>query len=507
MLQNIRLKYIIKKKLYTTIMKQTKLFLVILALFIIHLSINAQDPIRIAGNVYYVGKMDVNKQPIGKGNLHLVGIGKQSLDIIEGEFEGNKVTNAIVLFGISGKKPTYERDRAGKYTGTIEFEIKGNFLVYKLIKGILEIGFSDIRGYNKLSIPCQPEDSCVIKRSASFDSGIVHQDFSGYFHQENGDYDLKCILYPYRDNGVIWYRSTNVLSKAKEKQLKEAAEKELQSPNGIGKKIISSIENQNVPFSEIESQTDKLLTMDYTDELKNTVKKIIKSCRVMATGVNGDNLLSISDEGTERGQMELELIKKLQKYLADKGDANYAKRLNMTPDEVRMEELKDEAFESKDQYKYWLIAHMYEYGSGNNYDKITINLDSALVWYQKAAEIDPKNEESVKAIKYKIKTGGRSYWDDKEEIEAKENYDFLCKKFGKKFTDNALKGNIIIGMPEELMVSAFDARLVETTGNRKIYRIYGWGMTGLTNNTLSNNKHLKSVWVTNGKVTRIRNWE
>lgn len=78
--------------------------------------------------------------------------------------------------------------------------------------------------------------------------------------------------------------------------------------------------------------------------------------------------------------------------------------------------------------------------------------------------------------------------------------------FWKKYVDDVAKGNITVGMPEKLLVAAFKAELVRQTGNKKLYRIYGWGTTNF-GQTLTNTALKKSVWVTNGKVSSITNWQ
>jgi hypothetical protein len=191
------------------------------------------------------------------------------------------------------------------------------------------------------------------------------------------------------------------------------------------------------------------------------------------------------------------------KKVKEKEDAQLKAKL--AREDLMMAKLKIKALSSGKQYDHWIIGHMYEFGEGNDNAKVTINLDSALVWYKKAANIDPINEEYVAAVKYKMKTGG-DYFKHKEQEKEKAAYDTLCKKFGKKYTDDAMAGRITIGMPEALLISAFKTKLVEKTASSKLYRVYGWGMTNL-GTTISNNAHTQSVWVRNGKVSNVRNWQ
>ena len=192
------------------------------------------------------------------------------------------------------------------------------------------------------------------------------------------------------------------------------------------------------------------------------------------------------------------------KKIKEKEDAELKAKL--AKEDLMMAKLKIKALSSGKQYDYWIIGHMYEFGEGNG-NEVTICLDSALVWYKKAAVIDPKTEEYVTAVKYKMKTGG-DYYKHKEQVEKKAAYDTLCKKYGKKYADDAKAGRITIGMPEGLLISAFKTKLVEKNASSKLYRVYGWAVTDYGSSaTISNNAHTQSVWVTNGKVSSVRNWQ
>lgn len=93
----------------------------------------------------------------------------------------------------------------------------------------------------------------------------------------------------------------------------------------------------------------------------------------------------------------------------------------------------------------------------------------------------------------------------KEKLD-KEKYNSLCKKFGKANVDAALKGQIRIGMPEVLFVAVFKPTLKQQSGNKKQYNVYGWGTYEYKRSTtITNNQLKKIVWVTNGKVSSIRN--
>ncbi len=129
----------------------------------------------------------------------------------------------------------------------------------------------------------------------------------------------------------------------------------------------------------------------------------------------------------------------------------------------------------------------------------------------------------TKKVKYLngtlIKSNGKriEYKDGKSEIEiaaakkaddaeAMALYKQLCTKFGKKYVDAALNYKLMVGMPEELLLRSFTAKLVETGRNYKLYHITGLGMTNF-GHTLSDSVLLYSVWVSNGRITSIKSWK
>lgn len=90
----------------------------------------------------------------------------------------------------------------------------------------------------------------------------------------------------------------------------------------------------------------------------------------------------------------------------------------------------------------------------------------------------------------------------KAEQENKKAYAALCKQYGKKYVDAAIQQKPIVGMPEKLLKSAFKLELVEQSTYSKRYHIMGWGWKNF-GQTFSNNVHKSSVWVSNGRVTRV----
>lgn len=97
----------------------------------------------------------------------------------------------------------------------------------------------------------------------------------------------------------------------------------------------------------------------------------------------------------------------------------------------------------------------------------------------------------------------------KEEREeaAKEQaaYNQLCKKFGKKYVDAALRGRIIVGMPEVLMLKTKNCRLKATNGNTKIYNVLEMREYNSAKRVTFKEGITQTVYVSNGRVTSIVN--
>ena len=87
----------------------------------------------------------------------------------------------------------------------------------------------------------------------------------------------------------------------------------------------------------------------------------------------------------------------------------------------------------------------------------------------------------------------------------KEAQQKLYSMFGKKYADDAAAGRVTVGMPEVLLVGAFKTELVYQSATRKRYNVYGTGWTN-GGRTYSDTVLLKTVWVSNGKVTSVTNF-
>lgn len=152
----------------------------------------------------------------------------------------------------------------------------------------------------------------------------------------------------------------------------------------------------------------------------------------------------------EQEQYKIE-IAQWEKIKKEKEQAEYKAALER--DNLQMAKLKMKAVRTGNQYDYWIIGYLYEFGEGNGV-KTTICLDSALVWYKKAAAIDPKNQEYVTAVSHKIKTGGDYYQDKAKETiaNAKKDAKKLGSKYGVTLVNNLINtGQIKTGTPLALL--------------------------------------------------------
>lgn len=202
---------------------------------------------------------------------------------------------------------------------------------------------------------------------------------------------------------------------------------------------------------------------DVRDREKNyephTFQYIIKSISpisLVLTSVDGkDSYTWNRDVKSLTAQEKIEYDKEVErlKQIAEEKRLNAQKAAKERDDRV-MARLKAKAIASGNQYDYWIIGHTYEFGEGNDFVKVTINLDSALVWYKKAAAIDPKNETYVTALSHKMKTGGDFYEDKAKETiaNAKKKAASLGSKYGAAYVNSLINtGNIKVGTPMALL--------------------------------------------------------
>lgn len=485
----------------------------------------------------------------------------QPVDIVEGVFNGNEVANATVRFGISRS----DDDKCEyTYKGGLKYEIVGNG-DDKSIK--LELTGGQLTAGDGAEYQCNPDESITILRTAHSSESIYTKSFGNLYQflSSAGSVEWTCpikmetigsfqnarkacnipdqngLKFYLRDagmedvffeNGVrthyqretgykIEHANDDVLNyklKGSKKQEGDVVDEGVSAMRKhYSEGVATLFEKGTVHVSQNEGQS--IIFYDKSMHPDEFYKKFMKTGSLQElglpvySGVFADTYVAAS-KGSSEAQYNLAMM-----YLEGKGidksrDAarvwleaavhNGYDQAYKPYQLLLMEELKDRARKSSDQYDSWIVGHIYEFGEGNGYH-IDINLDSAIVWYKKAVPLGC-DSEYVTAAEYKKNNNGADYWVDKKQREEKEAYDLLCKNFGKKYTDDALAGRITVGMPETLLVSAFSVKLAQESANSKLYHIYGWGVTNF-GSTISNTVHTKSVWVRNGKVASITNWQ
>ena len=121
--------------------------------------------------------------------------------------------------------------------------------------------------------------------------------------------------------------------------------------------------------------------------------------------------------------------------------------------------------------------------------------------------------EKVKAAKEKAIKDAELKQQQKEEAELKAVIAELNKKYGKKYVDAILRGELAVGMPEELFAIGINKNMFnritrvsldhESAGS-KCYKMYGYGSSETsTRITLSSSKYIGRVWIRNGKISSI----
>lgn len=91
--------------------------------------------------------------------------------------------------------------------------------------------------------------------------------------------------------------------------------------------------------------------------------------------------------------------------------------------------------------------------------------------------------------------------------EERQKIASMVEKYGKTNVDALLRGKIIVGMPQELLVKGVELRILPYLaiplsidhGRSKCYDLYGIGSDG----NLFNPENKGYIWITDGKVSSI----
>lgn len=302
---------------------------------------------------------------------------------------------------------------------------------------------------------------------------------------------------------------------------------------GLQDMIFNAIKDKNATFSKEEELTNRLLAMEKSPKRTKALESVWNQLKKAGSWeVEYTPYAFYWHKGTERGKQELALAERIKKRMNDEGNKTFGflpgqkegdvvvyfdgndvlsggtvlKKNNgvLTVDdrgEMTFKMNDGTVFKGyfKEQVKFLGDSSQFSSYFEEKADLKLLQYEELTPWSGSITYADGTTDEltageSVKAMK------------KAEQEKEKAAYDTLCKKFGKKYTDDAMAGRITIGMPEALLISAFKTKLIEQNASSKLYRIYGWGMTNF-GRTISNNAHTQSVWVRNGKVSNVRNWQ
>ena len=167
--------------------------------------------------------------------------------------------------------------------------------------------------------------------------------------------------------------------------------------------------------------------------------------------------------------------------LTIKGTSEKERSCYINFDDGRIFKTNDyDAFKEEESYgSYRLLKHK----NLTPYTGTLINKDNTGVVIKEGMTQEEREKQSELARK-------------KEEANKKAGYDLLCKAYGKKYVDAAMKGNLIIGMPEDLFLLGYpNTRLRQKSQGTKVYEV---------RNIL--NKITKVVRVRNGRVSGVTNF-
>lgn len=508
----------------------------------------------------YEGKVDSDESPSGEGKLYFFRTDYHNkrigdLDVIKGIFDGNTVTNASIVFDDSNFL------NQSKFFGSLEYTLNsnGDGITYKLIEGILHT--------EKGNFECCADDPCIITRwiKSGFDQTFVtgatgsllkretlqKESFTAPIKIEDiGQFKSLSTIYNWKNgyHSDYWLESTGKKLMMFENGIKVIDGKNIEYPNGdffrhdgtslielnknysngvailLSKGVIAyTINNKagvvlfnnkvedlfNILMSANEFPVSKF-SKNYTGEI---AKFFVGAAKDDANCQYKLGMAYMEGNGVDKDEvLGREWLEKAVKNGNESAKSAIAK-IELKKEKQKLDTYKQNAIRNSDELLMYEIASGYEKGGMQRlgvavYCNFVQNIDSAIVWYKKSAAINSNYQKYVVAAEYKKKTGG-DYWLYKEQQEEKEAYEKLCKQFGKQYVDAVVRRQVIVGMPEKLLLASFDAKLYGQSGNTKTYRIYGWGSRIKLDGTeyISNDHHLMTVWVSGGKVTSFQKWE
>lgn len=140
-------------------------------------------------------------------------------------------------------------------------------------------------------------------------------------------------------------------------------------------------------------------------------------------------------------------------------------------------------------------------GTSTEYAKGLLKAD-----YDKQVAEEKAQQEAEAKARAEQDKADEAAWEARQAAKAKkdkEAYDALCKKYGKQYVDAALNFQVIVGMPEELMVAQFAPQL-ELKEQGSSYKVYYRRIPKLIKSKYESDYTTHVIWVRNGKVSNVR---
>lgn len=457
-------------------------------------------------NIVYNGAVDTNGNPKGKGTLTTTyGIGT---DVLEGIFDNGTVVDASLRFNIIRKRIEY-----GEYSGKVEFKVSedGSSVTYKLFDPNLHWWYNfNLEDNYPIEITRTPNgNECSITVAPLFSIRATEDGF---------DVNNAIRPFTRTELRQFFKEGFNTFGKVEtSRKIQLTGEKKpklLQSHNIIN--LIGEGENKGAVIISSNDFTTLVFPdhADYCKFLKDgkepvkfqkkykdniTIRKeegddIVRYKKGETSGiallasfsdphefVQKIMLPSDSSAGSVVAYYTDSFAELAEKAIKGDADAQYllgkehyeGKTLKKNFEMANFWLKKAEALGHTEARRYfteiWLEKDLadrkqkamssgsaadYSYVGDMYKSNIYHNLDSALVWYEKAAKINSWYQRDVVALKYNMKTG-RDYYEDQEKQAIQNRLDRIAavrakytKKYGATYSNSLSKeGYITPGMP------------------------------------------------------------